>query len=146
VLGERNLLLERVAADVPEQRREGRATTSAAPTYFPPHRAVAAVWKSYTLIDGGVYANNPALCAWVEAHARHPEAEILVVSLGTGNENKTGRRGPKGASYARILDLSPSAVTQLPEAVATISGAQLVVGPTGLAGSESICSVFGPSS
>lgn len=63
-------------------------STSAAPTYFPPHRALAFDGGSYALVDGGVYANNPALCAWVEAHDRHPGAEILVVSLGTGNENR----------------------------------------------------------
>jgi len=62
--------------------------TSAAPTYFPPHRAQAADGRTYALIDGGMYANNPSLCAWVEAHQRHPEAEILVVSLGTGNESR----------------------------------------------------------
>lgn len=63
-------------------------STSAAPTYFPPHLAQAADGKKYALIDGGVYANNPALCAWVEAHNRHPGADILVVSLGTGNEKR----------------------------------------------------------
>jgi patatin-like phospholipase/acyl hydrolase len=63
-------------------------STSAAPTFFPPHRAEAADGQKYALIDGGMFANNPALCAWVEAHFRHPGAEILVVSLGTGNENK----------------------------------------------------------
>jgi hypothetical protein len=42
----------------------------------------------YTLIDGGVFANNPAACALVEARTRHPEAaEFLVVSLGTGALN-----------------------------------------------------------
>ena len=39
----------------------------------------------YTLIDGGVFANNPAACALVEARTTHPEAtDFLVVSLGTG--------------------------------------------------------------
>jgi len=66
-------------------------STSAAPTYFPPNQAQAADGRTYALIDGGMYANNPALCAWVEAHDRHPGADILVVSLGTGNENKKVR-------------------------------------------------------
>jgi patatin-like phospholipase/acyl hydrolase len=68
-------------------------STSAAPTFFPPHQAQAADGKAYALVDGGMYANNPALCAWVEAHDRHPEDEILVVSLGTGNENKPVKYG-----------------------------------------------------
>ena len=38
-------------------------STSAAPTFFPPHRAQAADGQTYALIDGGMYANNPALCA-----------------------------------------------------------------------------------
>lgn len=38
----------------------------------------------FTLIDGGVYANNPA--ALVEARTTHPEASgFLVVSLWTGS-------------------------------------------------------------
>ena len=63
-------------------------STSAAPTFFPPHQALAADGRTYALIDGGMYANNPALCAWVEARDRHPDDDILVVSLGTGNESK----------------------------------------------------------
>jgi patatin-like phospholipase/acyl hydrolase len=85
-------------------------STSAAPTFFPPHRAVAQDGKAYALVDGGLYANNPALCAWVEAHDRHPGAEILMVSLGTGNENKPVRYGDAAgwglAKWApRIIDV-----------------------------------------
>jgi len=82
-------------AKAPQTRRthdfpvwEVARSTSAAPTFFPPFKATAADGKSYALIDGGVYASNPALCAWVEARDRHPRDEILVVSLGTGNENR----------------------------------------------------------
>jgi hypothetical protein len=37
------------------------------------------------LVDGGVFVNNPSLCAWVEAQtmAEDPD-DVLVVSLGTG--------------------------------------------------------------
>ncbi len=42
----------------------------------------------YTLIDGGVFANNPAACALVEARTAYPDAsDFLVVSLGTGTMN-----------------------------------------------------------
>ena len=42
--------------------------TSAAPTYFSPARIRVAIWTEFpVLIDGGVYANNPALCAYAEA-------------------------------------------------------------------------------
>ena len=55
--------------------------TSAAPTYFPPAEIANGKWK---LIDGGTYANNPALCAYAEIRQLQPEAEVLMVSLGTG--------------------------------------------------------------
>jgi patatin-like phospholipase/acyl hydrolase len=58
----------------------------AAPTYFEPFRLVAdRTHEYYSLIDGGVYANNPALCAYVEAKAAFPDhKDAVVVSLGTG--------------------------------------------------------------
>jgi hypothetical protein len=36
------------------------------------------------MVDGGVFANNPAMCAYVEAIKLHGPQDILVVSLGTG--------------------------------------------------------------
>jgi patatin-like phospholipase/acyl hydrolase len=58
--------------------------TSAAPTYFEPE-AVPKTTPTQALVDGGVYANNPAMCAWVEAKKLHPgPEEVLVVSIGTG--------------------------------------------------------------
>ena len=61
-------------------------STSAAPTYFEAHRIdVNTEAQYYAFVDGGVYANNPAMCAYVEAKNKFPEADkILVVSLGTG--------------------------------------------------------------
>jgi patatin-like phospholipase/acyl hydrolase len=60
--------------------------TSAAPTYFEPARIDASRAGDYwALIDGGVFANNPAACALVEARTQFPEAdEYVVCSLGTG--------------------------------------------------------------
>ena len=59
--------------------------TSAAPTYFEPARVQNAEKKFFTMVDGGVYANNPAMCAYVAAKRIYPNAdEYLVVSLGTG--------------------------------------------------------------
>ena len=60
--------------------------TSAAPTYFEPLRIpIRGTSDYYALIDGGVYANNPALCAVVEARARFPLADdFMTLSLGTG--------------------------------------------------------------
>ncbi len=63
--------------------------TSAAPTYFEPMKLPAGTNADYyTLIDGGVFASNPAACALVEARTTHPGADdFLVVSLGTGTLN-----------------------------------------------------------
>jgi hypothetical protein len=60
--------------------------TSAAPTYFEPLRVGSSdAVGSYALVDGGVFANNPALCGYVDARRAHPdEDDFLVVSLGTG--------------------------------------------------------------
>jgi patatin-like phospholipase/acyl hydrolase len=78
---------ERLDYDFPA-RLVARAT-SAAPTYFEPMKLPAGTSTDYyTLIDGGVFANNPAACALVEARTTHPDADdFLVVSLGTGTMN-----------------------------------------------------------
>jgi patatin-like phospholipase/acyl hydrolase len=64
--------------------------TSAAPTYFKPEDVpVSASLPSesnpdYVLVDGGTFANNPAMCAYAESRRNHPGADVLIVSLGTG--------------------------------------------------------------
>jgi patatin-like phospholipase/acyl hydrolase len=71
--------------------RDIARATSAAPTYFEPMRIPTGTNSDYyTLIDGGVFANNPAACALVEARIAHPDAaRFLVVSLGTGSTTET---------------------------------------------------------
>lgn len=67
--------------------KEVARATSAAPTYFEPAKIAVPGTQDYLpLIDGGVFANNPALCGYVEALKlnRDPDRKILVVSLGTG--------------------------------------------------------------
>lgn len=59
--------------------------TSAAPTYFEPCLIQLSNIDRLVLVDGGVFANNPAMCAWAEARRIYADAEdFLVVSLGTG--------------------------------------------------------------
>lgn len=65
---------------------EAARATSAAPTYFPPLELASLDPKSprMTLIDGGVFANNPAMCAYVDARQLFPGDDLFVVSIGTG--------------------------------------------------------------
>ena len=69
---------------------EAARATSAAPTYFEPVRVSdVAGAASYALVDGGVFALNPAMCAYAELAATGRRDEIdLVVSLGTGSHTR----------------------------------------------------------
>lgn len=66
--------------------------TSAAPTFF----KVAAIRslgdEMYTCVDGGVFANNPTLCAYAEARSKLPDnptaKDMVILSLGTGDVKK----------------------------------------------------------
>jgi len=59
--------------------------TSAAPSYFEPKQIK--MHDTFSFIDGGVFANNPAMCAYVEAKCTYlNEENFLVVSLGTGEQ------------------------------------------------------------
>lgn len=77
--------------------------TSAAPTYFSPAQIKSMYGQIFSLIDGGMFANNPALCAYAEAR-KIPFAEVLknhqkannpvvndmiIISIGTGIESKS---------------------------------------------------------
>ncbi len=65
-----------------------RATTSA-PTFFQPLRLKGPDGVARTLVDGGVFANNPAMCAYAELRKRWPDAEIAaLVSIGTGRPSR----------------------------------------------------------
>jgi uncharacterized protein len=65
--------------------------TSAAPTYFEPVAVQpAGGGRAHPLIDGGVFATNPAMCAYADAlrgDGARGEVE-LVVSLGTGSHTR----------------------------------------------------------
>lgn len=66
--------------------RDAARATSAAPTYFKPARIDNLTSrKTETLVDGGMFANDPALCAYVEGLKMWGnEVDIVVVSIGTG--------------------------------------------------------------
>lgn len=58
--------------------------TAAAPTYFEPWAITDVTGaRTYPLIDGGIYANNPAMCAIADFA---PGSIDVVASLGTGSQ------------------------------------------------------------
>ena len=64
--------------------------TASAPTYFEPAR-VSDIDGGHTrtLVDGGVFATNPAMCALAEVARMGQLDEVLVVSLGTGSKTRS---------------------------------------------------------
>lgn len=96
-------------------------STSAAPTFFPPASVTATGNPmSYCLVDGGVFANNPSMCAladFIKVKKIKPE-DIIFVSLGTGdirNEKrdipcKRAKEWGVGGWATKILNLSFHAV------------------------------------
>ena len=59
--------------------------TSAAPTYFPPMTDGDDNGEERLLVDGGIFANNPALLGLQAALAEGvPARNVVLVSLGTG--------------------------------------------------------------
>lgn len=69
--------------------RDAMIASSAAPTFFPPHRVTAPDGREkWTAIDGAVYLNDPAMTAVAEASRLFPGDEIHVISLGTGRQTR----------------------------------------------------------
>lgn len=71
--------------------------TSAAPTYFPVAEVTSMGGTDKCLVDGGIYANDPSLCAIIEAkkkvwkvNNRAPKInDMYLVSIGTGRVSKS---------------------------------------------------------
>jgi patatin-like phospholipase/acyl hydrolase len=71
--------------------RDVARATSAAPTYFEPANIYSFTQEVFPLIDGGVFANNPTMCAFVEACSSDPTLKVTdlrILSLGTGSADK----------------------------------------------------------
>jgi patatin-like phospholipase/acyl hydrolase len=91
--------------------KDAARATSAAPTYFEP----ALIGRDgrpdrHALIDGGVVANSPALCAFAEARRIWPDDDCFLVALGTGKLTRCFRyedaRGWGALGWARrIIDV-----------------------------------------
>ncbi len=67
--------------------RDAARATSAAPTFFEPEVVPSMAQRSTrrVLVDGGVFVNNPSMCAFTEAfEAGATPEKLMMVSLGTG--------------------------------------------------------------
>jgi len=83
--------------------------TSAAPTYFEAAQIPNLKKSKFTLIDGGVFANDPTLCAYSEVRGSKdsPKAESMyVLSLGTGT-TKTPYRYKDVKDYGKLKWIRP---------------------------------------
>jgi len=70
--------------------KEVARATSAAPTYFECSNVRSVSEVSYPLIDGGVFVNNPSLCAFAEVYREFKTSpgKMVILSLGTGFSKK----------------------------------------------------------
>lgn len=66
--------------------RDVARATSAAPTYFECSNIKSETGVQYPLIDGGVFVNNPTLCAYAEAVSKFKVTakDMAILSIGTG--------------------------------------------------------------
>jgi patatin-like phospholipase/acyl hydrolase len=69
--------------------------TSAAPTYFEVALTRSLSNISYPLVDGGVFVNNPSMCAYAEVRNSKTKKgekitaqDMFILSLGTGNSDE----------------------------------------------------------
>jgi patatin-like phospholipase/acyl hydrolase len=76
----------------PESRdyyvRDVCRATSAAPSYFETARVESLGGVKHSFIDGGIFANNPGMCAYAEVRKAEDEpkaADMFLVSLSTGS-------------------------------------------------------------
>jgi len=71
--------------------RDVARATSAAPTFFECARVKSDANISFPLVDGGVFANNPTLCAYAEVRKQFDKraADMAILSIGTGEHRKS---------------------------------------------------------
>ncbi|MEO9482639.1 MAG: CBASS cGAMP-activated phospholipase [Ekhidna sp.] len=76
--------------------RDVARATSAAPTYFECEQVTSEAGNAYTLIDGGVFVNNPSLVAYAEGRTifeidgeEATAKDMKILSIGTGHNRKS---------------------------------------------------------
>ena len=76
--------------------------SSAAPTYFPTKGlSLPPENEEHWLIDGGVVANNPTMCAYAEASRLWPSFEKRVLTIGTGTHTRK-INGPDSQKWGAV--------------------------------------------
>ncbi|WP_143689001.1 patatin-like phospholipase family protein [Wolbachia endosymbiont of Nilaparvata lugens] len=68
--------------------KDALRSTTASPTYFAP-KYLKVNQKEMVLVDGGVFANNPAACAYASGKRLFPNDDILLLSIGTGRTDRS---------------------------------------------------------
>ncbi len=95
-------------------------STTAAPTFFEVAKIKSLKNENYAFVDGGVFANNPTLCAYAEARHKFnryfnldsryengPTAkDMIILSLGTGDVKK-GYSYEKARNWGKLAWLIP---------------------------------------
>jgi len=61
-------------------------STTAAPTFFEPSFVVGPTGETHVFIDGAVYANSPAMCAFGEIEREHFGSDVVIASIGAGSQ------------------------------------------------------------
>ncbi|MEP2652334.1 MAG: patatin-like phospholipase family protein, partial [Paraglaciecola sp.] len=77
-------------------------SSSAAPTYFPTKGlSLPPENEENWLIDGGVVANNPTMCAYAEASRLWPSFDKRVLTIGTGTHTRK-INGPDSQKWGAV--------------------------------------------
>ncbi|WP_019038719.1 patatin-like phospholipase family protein [Psychroflexus tropicus] len=79
------------------QLKDVARATSAAPTYFEAACIENQTGAAFPLVDGGLFANNPAMVAYSEVHnmefqgmpTKPTAKDMMIVSIGTGSKSKS---------------------------------------------------------
>jgi len=88
IMKKRPSSMERKKPDPNFYMRDAIMGSSAAPTFFEPVQISTVDGETeHLLVDGSVFASNPAMCAFVEAQKIFPRARhYTILSLGTGEQ------------------------------------------------------------
>jgi len=97
--------------------QEAARSATAAPTFFEPSLVHDPVGGQHVLIDGAIFANSPAMCAFTQVERDRSGGDLVLVSLGAGSMTRRFEydevRDWGAAQWARpILSLVLDGVSQ----------------------------------